>query len=279
MKSQVLGFLWTCSPPHRCVSGQHHWTELSSWEGGCAWLTTVRPVPTATMSPSTSRPIPGISNAEARQPGKAPNFSVNWTVGDSAIEVINATTGKDELGRASRLCKHALYCRWMRVHGKVLRRPDPPPTRGHPSLSPLAALSWQSGPASSDPKQAHPTTPVPPPRTQHPLHFAPLCLAGAPPHCRLLGPATWGCPEFTQPFRKPLKPVDFEVWFGVRGFSQQQVPFSPDKIFSSGSICDQFSPIKSSQKLLSVMDRSCRVHMARGSPRGQPHSSCPPCRS
>uniref|UniRef100_F7G972 Adenosine deaminase RNA specific B1 n=1 Tax=Macaca mulatta TaxID=9544 RepID=F7G972_MACMU len=76
--------------------------------------------------------LSGISNAEARQPGKAPNFSVNWTVGDSAIEVINATTGKDELGRASRLCKHALYCRWMRVHGKVLRRPHrdapaPPP--------------------------------------------------------------------------------------------------------------------------------------------------------
>ncbi|XP_044106731.1 double-stranded RNA-specific editase 1 isoform X1 [Neovison vison] len=48
--------------------------------------------------------LSGISNAEARQPGKAPNFSVNWTVGDAAIEVINATTGKDELGRASRLC-------------------------------------------------------------------------------------------------------------------------------------------------------------------------------
>ncbi|XP_028360834.1 double-stranded RNA-specific editase 1 isoform X1 [Phyllostomus discolor] len=63
--------------------------------------------------------LSGISNAEARQPGKAPNFSVNWTVGDAAVEVINATTGKDELGRASRLCKHALYCRWMRVHGKV----------------------------------------------------------------------------------------------------------------------------------------------------------------
>ncbi|XP_049730988.1 double-stranded RNA-specific editase 1 isoform X1 [Elephas maximus indicus] len=52
--------------------------------------------------------LSGISNAEARQPGKAPNFSVNWTVGDSAIEVINATTGKDELGRASRLCSHKL---------------------------------------------------------------------------------------------------------------------------------------------------------------------------
>nr|XP_012635489.1 double-stranded RNA-specific editase 1 [Microcebus murinus] len=63
--------------------------------------------------------LSGISNAEARQPGKAPNFSVNWTVGDSAIEVVNATTGKDELGRASRLCKHAMFCRWMRVYSKV----------------------------------------------------------------------------------------------------------------------------------------------------------------
>lgn len=61
----------------------------------------------------------GISNAEARQPGKAPNFSVNWTVGDQGLEVINATTGKDDLGRPSRLCKHALYSRWMRLHCKV----------------------------------------------------------------------------------------------------------------------------------------------------------------
>ncbi|KAM6222376.1 double-stranded RNA-specific editase 1 isoform 2-T2 [Rhynchocyon petersi] len=53
-----------------------------------------------------NKPLLSGNNAEARQPGKAPNFSVNWTVGDSAIEVINATTGKDELGRASRLCSH-----------------------------------------------------------------------------------------------------------------------------------------------------------------------------
>lgn len=63
--------------------------------------------------------IPGISNAEARQPGKAPNFSVNWAVGDQALEVINATTGKDDMGRASRLCKHALYSRFIRLHSKV----------------------------------------------------------------------------------------------------------------------------------------------------------------
>nr|XP_045004759.1 double-stranded RNA-specific editase 1 isoform X1 [Jaculus jaculus]XP_045004760.1 double-stranded RNA-specific editase 1 isoform X1 [Jaculus jaculus] len=93
--------------------------------------------------------LSGISNAEARQPGKAPNFSVNWTVGDSAIEVINATTGKDELGRASRLCKHALYCRWMRVHGKVpthlLRTKITKPNTYHESK--LAAKEYQAAKA------------------------------------------------------------------------------------------------------------------------------------
>uniref|UniRef100_A0A673L6G2 Double-stranded RNA-specific editase 1-like n=1 Tax=Sinocyclocheilus rhinocerous TaxID=307959 RepID=A0A673L6G2_9TELE len=76
----------------------------------------------------------GISNAEARQPGKAPNFSVNWTVGDQALEVINATTGKDDMGRASRLCKHALYSRWVRLHSKLsstLRIKVPKPSSYH----------------------------------------------------------------------------------------------------------------------------------------------------
>ncbi|KAM9328463.1 double-stranded RNA-specific editase 1-like [Pholidichthys leucotaenia] len=67
-----------------------------------------------------NRPLlSGISNTEARQPGKAPNFSVNWAVGDQGLEVINATTGKDDLGRPSRLCKHALYSHWIRLHGKL----------------------------------------------------------------------------------------------------------------------------------------------------------------
>ncbi|KAG8432659.1 hypothetical protein GDO86_017048 [Hymenochirus boettgeri] len=69
---------------------------------------------------SLNKPLlSGISNAEARQPGKAPSFSVNWTVGDTGLEVINATTGKDEMGRASRLCKHALYSRWSRIYAKL----------------------------------------------------------------------------------------------------------------------------------------------------------------
>ncbi|KAM9836051.1 double-stranded RNA-specific editase 1-like [Aulostomus maculatus] len=67
-----------------------------------------------------NRPLlSGISNAEARQPGKAPNFSVNWMVGDQSLEVINATTGKDDMGRPSRLCKHALYSRWIRLHSQL----------------------------------------------------------------------------------------------------------------------------------------------------------------
>uniref|UniRef100_A0A667ZAI8 Adenosine deaminase RNA specific B1 n=1 Tax=Myripristis murdjan TaxID=586833 RepID=A0A667ZAI8_9TELE len=82
-----------------------------------------------------NRPLlSGISNAEARQPGKAPNFSVNWAVGDQALEVINATTGKDDMGRASRLCKHALYSRWVRLHSKLsstLRIKVPKPSSYH----------------------------------------------------------------------------------------------------------------------------------------------------
>uniref|UniRef100_A0A8C9X8J0 Adenosine deaminase RNA specific B1a n=1 Tax=Sander lucioperca TaxID=283035 RepID=A0A8C9X8J0_SANLU len=69
---------------------------------------------------SLNRPLlSGITNVEARQPGKAPNFSMNWTLGDPGLEVINATTGKDDLGRPSRLCKHALFSRWMRLHCKL----------------------------------------------------------------------------------------------------------------------------------------------------------------
>nr|XP_015813286.2 double-stranded RNA-specific editase 1 isoform X1 [Nothobranchius furzeri] len=69
---------------------------------------------------SLNKPLlSGISNTETRQPGKAPNFSVNWTVGDQGVEVINATTGKDDLDQPSRLCKHNLYGRWMGLYAKL----------------------------------------------------------------------------------------------------------------------------------------------------------------
>ncbi|KAJ8282575.1 hypothetical protein COCON_G00050940 [Conger conger] len=95
---------------------------------------------------SLNRPLlSGISNAEARQPGKAPNFSVNWTVGDQGLEVINATTGKDDAGRSSRLCKHALYSRWIRLHSKLsstLRIQVPRPGSYHEAKQ--AAVEYHS---------------------------------------------------------------------------------------------------------------------------------------
>lgn len=63
--------------------------------------------------------LSGISNPEARQPGKAPNFSVNWTLGDQGVEVINATTGKAESGLPSRLSKQAFFTRFHNLYGHI----------------------------------------------------------------------------------------------------------------------------------------------------------------
>lgn len=58
-----------------------------------------------------------VSSPEVRQPGKAPNFSVNWTVGGNDPEVINATTGKNDLSIMSRLAKRALFMRFRKLYG------------------------------------------------------------------------------------------------------------------------------------------------------------------
>ncbi|XP_029092049.1 double-stranded RNA-specific editase B2 [Monodon monoceros] len=70
-----------------------------------------------------NRPLlSGVSQAEARHPGKSPHFSVNWVVGTADVEVIDATTGKRSCGRSSRLCKHRLSARWARLYGKLSTR-------------------------------------------------------------------------------------------------------------------------------------------------------------
>ncbi|KAJ1076859.1 hypothetical protein K5549_010177 [Capra hircus] len=70
-----------------------------------------------------NRPLlSGVSQAEVRQPGKAPHFSVNWVVGTADVEVIDATTGRRSCGRSSRLCKHRLSARWARLYGKLSTR-------------------------------------------------------------------------------------------------------------------------------------------------------------
>lgn len=56
-----------------------------------------------------------LSSREVRNPTKAPNHSVNWTLGQSAPEVVDAMRGKQDGGAPSRLCKLHLFRRWLRL--------------------------------------------------------------------------------------------------------------------------------------------------------------------
>ncbi|XP_038058159.1 double-stranded RNA-specific editase 1-like [Patiria miniata] len=76
--------------------------------------------------------LSGVSNTQSRMPGKAPNFSINWTYADADLEVTNATTGKQEGGLPSRLCKSTLFEKFKGLYGKlssvVPAQPQPPKT-------------------------------------------------------------------------------------------------------------------------------------------------------
>uniref|UniRef100_A0A7N8X276 Adenosine deaminase RNA specific B2 (inactive) n=1 Tax=Mastacembelus armatus TaxID=205130 RepID=A0A7N8X276_9TELE len=64
--------------------------------------------------------LSGLSGAEYQHPGKASCVSVNWTLGDTELEVINTATGqRRDSGTPSRLCKHSLFTRWSRLYRKV----------------------------------------------------------------------------------------------------------------------------------------------------------------
>lgn len=66
--------------------------------------------------------LSGINNPEQRQLVKAPKFAVNWGDGDSSLEVINMTTGKQEQELESRLCKRELFKRFQRLKGRLEMR-------------------------------------------------------------------------------------------------------------------------------------------------------------
>lgn len=58
-----------------------------------------------------------VSSPEVRQPGKAPNYSVNWIQGCEFPEVIDTMKGKEQdKGSASRLAKVVLFRRWMALY-------------------------------------------------------------------------------------------------------------------------------------------------------------------
>ncbi|KAG8515128.1 Double-stranded RNA-specific editase B2, partial [Galemys pyrenaicus] len=93
-----------------------------------------------------NRPLlSGVSNAEARQPGKSPHFSVNWVVGTADVEILDATTGKRRCGSSSRLCKHVFSARWARLYGKLSTRiPNPRDTPSMYCEAKLGACTYQS---------------------------------------------------------------------------------------------------------------------------------------
>jgi len=65
-----------------------------------------------------------LTSPEVRQPGKSPNHSLNWTLGDSSKEICDATRGITESKSASRLAKYSLFCRWLKLaeSGKLTNR-------------------------------------------------------------------------------------------------------------------------------------------------------------
>ncbi|XP_075899264.1 double-stranded RNA-specific editase B2 isoform X2 [Nelusetta ayraudi] len=73
--------------------------------------------------------LSGISGADCwQQTGKATCVSVNWTLGDAQLEVLNTATGRRrESGASSRLCKHAMFARWSRLHRKLAAHLSAPP--------------------------------------------------------------------------------------------------------------------------------------------------------
>ena len=71
-----------------------------------------------------------MTSKEVRNPGKGPNYSVNWTCGNSNIEVIDAMKGKvQDTQRPSRLCKFSMFQRWTKLaaNKSLLKREEVPP--------------------------------------------------------------------------------------------------------------------------------------------------------
>ncbi|KAI4473865.1 hypothetical protein M0802_015906, partial [Mischocyttarus mexicanus] len=60
-----------------------------------------------------------ITSSEVRLPGKAPNYSLNWTIGQDEVEVINCATGKGEMGKPSRISKWGLFRKFFSLLGKL----------------------------------------------------------------------------------------------------------------------------------------------------------------
>ncbi|XP_049312356.1 double-stranded RNA-specific editase Adar isoform X1 [Bactrocera dorsalis] len=53
-----------------------------------------------------------VTSAEPRNQAKAPNFGINWTIGDSEVEVVNSLTGKTVNNQISRITKQMYFMKY-----------------------------------------------------------------------------------------------------------------------------------------------------------------------
>lgn len=53
-----------------------------------------------------------VTSAEPRNQAKAPNFGINWTIGDSEVEVVNSLTGKTVNNQISRITKQMYFMKF-----------------------------------------------------------------------------------------------------------------------------------------------------------------------
>ena len=82
-----------------------------------------------------------MTSMEVRNPGKGPNYSVNWTIGSQEVEVVDAMKGKlQDSQKPSRLCKFSMFRRWLElVQSDHLQR------REAVSVTPQLYLSGKDG--------------------------------------------------------------------------------------------------------------------------------------
>ncbi|XP_055841472.1 double-stranded RNA-specific editase Adar isoform X1 [Episyrphus balteatus] len=53
-----------------------------------------------------------VTSAEPRNQAKAPNFGINWTIGDTEVEVVNSLTGKTVNNQISRITKQNFFMKY-----------------------------------------------------------------------------------------------------------------------------------------------------------------------
>lgn len=56
-----------------------------------------------------------VTSAETRNQIKAPNFAINWTIGQKTVEVVNSLTGKTINGKVSRITKQAFFTKYSDI--------------------------------------------------------------------------------------------------------------------------------------------------------------------